>query len=146
MKQLYTFNILPELQNPEAPEQNPGQTYTEFPFEVKLSMDGVFLAVTQQNGAVKLLKMPAILNPLDPEKNASGTVSPDIGSREDLKRGGGVSNSKQFAAGELTSQQSIPQSGDPDQPPILKNDIEKFTYEDIALDKVLITTIPAKTK
>jgi hypothetical protein len=46
LRQLYTVNILPELLTPEAPEQNAGQTYTEFPFELKFSVDGVFLAVT----------------------------------------------------------------------------------------------------
>ena len=46
LRQLYTVNILPDLQNPEKPELNAGQTYQDFPFEVKLSLDGVFLAVT----------------------------------------------------------------------------------------------------
>ena len=87
LRQLYTVNILPELLTPETPEQNAGQTYTEFPFELKFSVDGVFLAVTQLNGAVKLLKMPPILNPLEPEKPSTGVVSPDMGSREEAKRG-----------------------------------------------------------
>ena len=62
---MYSFNLIPELINPETPEINNDQKYSRFPYEVKLSMDFVFLAVTLANGEVKVLKMPAILSPLD---------------------------------------------------------------------------------
>lgn len=57
---------MPDLQNPENPELNSEQKYSKFPFEVKLSLDCVFMAVTLANGEVKLIKMPPILNPLEP--------------------------------------------------------------------------------
>ena len=69
-KRLYSLNLLPDLVNPEQPELNDKQSYLEFPYEVKLSMDGVFLAVTQLTGAVKLIKMPAVLNPLEADKTS----------------------------------------------------------------------------
>ena len=40
----------------------------------------------------------------------------------------------------------MPTSGDPDAPPMLKNDIERFGYEDIPIEKVLISTIAAKAQ
>lgn len=43
-------------------------------------MDGVFLAVTQLTGAVKLVKMPPVLNPL--EKDQSQADLPAVGSRD----------------------------------------------------------------
>lgn len=67
------MNLLPEMPNPEQPELNEKQTYLEFPYEVKLSLDGVFLAVTQLTGAVKLIKMPPVLNPLEPEREVPAT-------------------------------------------------------------------------
>ena len=63
-KHVYSFNMCPELANPETPELNDKQTYARFPYEVKLSVDCVFLAVVLCNGEVKLLKMPQIFNPL----------------------------------------------------------------------------------
>jgi len=63
-KHIYSFNMCPELANTENPEMNEKQTYSKLPYEVKLSMDCVFLAVTLCNGEVKLLKMPPIFNPL----------------------------------------------------------------------------------
>lgn len=62
-KHLYAINFIPELANPENPELNPDQKYSKFPFEVKLSMDCSFLAVTLANGEVKVLKMPPLLSP-----------------------------------------------------------------------------------
>ena len=74
LRRLYSLNLLPDLPNPEQPELNEKQGYLDFPYQAKLSMDGVFLAVTLLTGAVKLIKMPPVLNPLDPEKNAPGTA------------------------------------------------------------------------
>ena len=69
IRRLYSLNTLPELPNPEQPEMNDKQSYLDFPYVVKLSLDGVFLAVTQLTGAVKLIKIPPVLNPLDNEKD-----------------------------------------------------------------------------
>ena len=68
LRRLYSVNLMPDLANPEQPELNERQSYRSFPFECKLSMDGVFLAVTMLTGEVKLLKMPPVLNPLEAEK------------------------------------------------------------------------------
>ncbi len=65
-KHLYSLNCVPELANPETPELNVDQKYTKFPYEVKLSLDCVFLAVTLASGEVKIIKMPPILSPLEP--------------------------------------------------------------------------------
>lgn len=82
LRVLYTINLCPELANPERPELNPNQSYKDMPFKVKLSVDAVFLAVTMLNGAVNLLKMPPILNPLNPEQ----TINSDgVGISKDEK-------------------------------------------------------------
>ena len=88
LRRLYSINLLPDLPNPEQPELNEKQSYLEFPYQVKLSMDGVFLAVTLLTGAVKLIKMPAVLNPLDPEKNVGNAADsgPGVGSRDSTNK------------------------------------------------------------
>lgn len=64
-KQMYNIQgLCPTVANQEDPEATAGQTYDEFPFQVKFSLEGSFLAVTLFTGEVKLLKMPPILNPL----------------------------------------------------------------------------------
>lgn len=76
LRVLYTINVCPELNNPEHPEMNPNQSYKDLPGKVKLSVDAVFLAVTMLNGAVNLLKMPPILNPLNPEQTFNQDSTP----------------------------------------------------------------------
>ena len=44
----------------------------------------------------------------------------------------------------MASSHSIPTSGDPDTT-MLKSDIERFAHEEVALEKLLINTIPPKT-
>ena len=83
LRRLYSLNLLPELANPEQPELNEKQSYLEFPYEVKLSMDGVFLAVTLLTGAVKLIKMPPVLNPLEADKS---TGELPLGSRDSKEK------------------------------------------------------------
>ena len=61
---LYTFNISPKLENLENLEQNDGQTYLELPAEIKFSLDAEFLAVTTFEGAVHLLRMPPVIDPM----------------------------------------------------------------------------------
>jgi len=49
----------------ETPEMNNDQKYIKFPYEVKLSQEFAFMAVTLVSGEVKLFRMPAIYNPLE---------------------------------------------------------------------------------
>ena len=58
--------MCPGLANQAEPELNEKQSYSKFPYEVKLSMDCVFLSVTLADGEVKVLKMPPILSPMEP--------------------------------------------------------------------------------
>ena len=85
-----------------------------------------------------LLKMPPIINPLDPEKGGQDTNvasrAAEMNSRERAKRD--QLESRPTIQGEAPSQNSIP--GSMDEPPMLKNDIERFTYEEIPLEKALI--------
>ena len=142
MKQMYTINILPDLANPDKPESNADQTYRDFPFEVKLSLDGVFLAVTQMTGDVKVIKMPPILNPLDKHDNPAGG---DAAEKPAESKGGAGTKptSKQEIAQSVAS---FPSSADPDATIMLKNDLEQFKTDDLKLEEVLIHTIPAKRK
>ena len=61
---LYTMNTCPDLENPENLESNPGQTYTMLPSETKLSLDFEFMSITTFGGAVKVVKLPPVLDPL----------------------------------------------------------------------------------
>ena len=65
LKHSYSLNLIPELQNLETPELNNEQKYLKFPYEVKLSQEFAFMAVTLVSGEVKLFKMPSIYNPLE---------------------------------------------------------------------------------
>lgn len=61
---IYNLNVCPALANPDALDSNPDQSYLDLPSEAKLSYDVAFLAVTTFGGEVKVLKMPAIINPV----------------------------------------------------------------------------------
>jgi hypothetical protein len=103
-----------------------------------MSLDGVFLAVTQLTGAVKLIKMPPVLNPLDNEKDKSPAEILPGGAA--IKPGAAIRSSNEFGS---------TQSRDPSEAEttiLLKNDIEKYDFEVLDLSKVLINTIPAKKK
>ena len=63
-RHVYSINTCPGLENPDNLEANEGQSYLGLPCEVKFSLDGEFLAVTSYDGAVKLIKMPPILDPM----------------------------------------------------------------------------------
>ena len=130
------------MANPEQPELNEGQTYHEFPYSVKLSMDGVFLAVTLMNGAVKLIKMPPVLNPLESDKPTD--ANPPAGSRDGKPpTSGGKGALPDRASQDLNSMNSF---GEAEQTILLKNDIEKFGYEELDIANCLITTVPAREK
>ena len=89
-------------------------------------------------GAVKVLKMPPVLNPLDKEPAAPPTGEGQNASKEQLNKKD--SRLDQFSA------HSLPSSADPEGTPMLKNDIERYQTEDLALDTVLISTIPARKR
>jgi len=65
---LYKLNICHALPNPDSLELNPDQSYLELPCETKLSLDNTFLSITSYNGEIKIVKMPAIINPLRDEE------------------------------------------------------------------------------
>jgi len=60
----YSLNTAPTLDNPDALEQNEGQTYLELPAETKLSLDCEFMSIISFDGAVKVVKMPEIIDPM----------------------------------------------------------------------------------
>eukprot|EP00347_Sterkiella_histriomuscorum_P023831 403333237 len=61
---LYNLNVCPTLANPDNLEMNVDQSYLELPSETKISMDFQFMSVTSFSGEVKLIKLPAIINPM----------------------------------------------------------------------------------
>ena len=60
----YSLNTAPTLENSDALEQNEGQTYLELPAETKLSLDCEFMSIISFDGAVKVVKMPEIIDPM----------------------------------------------------------------------------------
>lgn len=60
--------MCPDIENPENLEMNEQQTYLNLPAEIKFSMDSEFLAVTFWDGTVKVLKMPAVIDPMQNER------------------------------------------------------------------------------
>jgi|TARA_B110000285_G_C15127831_1_gene621446 hypothetical protein len=60
----YSLNTAPTLENSDALEQNEGQTYLELPAETKLSLDCEFMSIISFDGAVKVIRMPAIIDPM----------------------------------------------------------------------------------
>lgn len=74
-------------------------------------MDGVFLSVTLMNGAVKLIKMPAVLNPLEGETK---TPEMPVGSSQSNVKPPGTSgkNAAERMSHEMSSMQSLAGSGE----------------------------------
>ena len=75
---IYNLNSCPNLPNPDQLDSNPEQSYLDLPAEAKLSSDAGFLAITTFGGEVKLIKLPAIINPFresdDPQPVAAAPV------------------------------------------------------------------------
>ena len=95
-------------------------------------MDGVFLAVTQLTGAVKLIKMPAVLNPLEAEKTQAGIPgSRDSANNKPVTAGKNMAPERMSQ--EMGSMHSMGVTSDQEPQIILKNDIEKFSYEELTL-------------
>ena len=69
-------------------------------------------------GAVKVLKMPPVLNPLDKEPAAPPTGEGQNASKEQLN--------KKESRIDAFSAASLPSSADPEGTPMLKNDIERY--------------------
>lgn len=105
------------------------------------------MAVTLMNGAVKLIKMPPVLNPLEGDTKSSDgppVASSHSQSKPPPTSGKGAAAERQSQ--DVSSMQSLANSGEGDQTIVLKNDIEKFGYEELDLSKHLVTTIAAKKK
>ena len=60
---LYSLNTCPHLPNPESLDTNPDQSYLELPCEVKLSYEFGFMSITSFGGEVRVVKLPAVINP-----------------------------------------------------------------------------------
>ena len=82
---LYNINVCTGIENVDNLEANDNQSYMELPAEAKFSLDAEFLAVTCFNGAVLLLRMPPIVDPMQveakgptptPEDPSKGTPAP----------------------------------------------------------------------
>lgn len=61
---IYNLNTCPTLANPESLDSNAEQSYLELPSEAKLSADALFMTITTFGGEVKVVKLPAIVNPV----------------------------------------------------------------------------------
>lgn len=95
-------------------------------------------------GAVKLIKMPAVLNPLD-DKASNQELPP--GSRDSAPaKLAGARNVPERSSADMGSMGSLGVTSEQENNIILKNDIEKFSFEELTLDAVLIDTIAAKKK
>ena len=63
---LHSINMMPNLSEEEVldVENVADFNYSQLPCEAKLSVDFEFLSVTTYDGTVKVIKMPAILDPI----------------------------------------------------------------------------------
>lgn len=102
-------------------------------------MDCTFLAVTLANGEVKILKMPAILNPMDTKANDVTTTA----AAKDSKAPSTVVTKGQTPTSGLRA--VSPKSNDKEIETV-KNDIEKFAFQEINTADATITTIAAKKR
>lgn len=103
-------------------------------------MDCTFLAVTLANGEVKILKMPAILNPMDNTKANDVTTT---AAAKDSKAPSTVVTKGQTPTSGLRA--VSPKSNDKEIETV-KNDIEKFAFQEINTADATITTIAAKKR
>ena len=104
------------------------------------------MAVTLLNGSVKLIKMPPVLNPLENEKPAEGQPgSRDSNPSKPVTGGAGARNVPERSSADMGSMNSLVQS-EQEATVMLKNDIDKFPFEELQLDAVCINTIAAKKK
>ena len=88
--------------------------------------------------------MPAVLNPLD-DKTSNQELPP--GSRDSAPaKAPGTRNVPERSSADMGSMGSLGVTSEQENNIILKNDIEKFSFEELTLDSVLIDTIAAKKK
>lgn len=145
IRHLYSFNLCPDLANPDEPELNSQQKYSKFPYEVKLSPECAFLSVTLANGEVKVIRMPAVLNPLEPaapEAQSHASQPPP-----DPKKGGKEAKSNVTSPPVMMSIPGTAGSGEPAKEiEMVKPDLDKFTHQALNTEEHLIVTIPARHK
>jgi len=153
MRLLHTFNICKDLATPEDPESTPHQSYQEFPHQVKLSVDCVFLAVTMLNGEVNLIKMPPVLSPLSDDQAKPNThsesntkVLEQVGSREGGRLGKKDSHVKVGGDNLLMPSVGPSTSDGTEHGPMILNDLDKFEFQELQLSNILIHTVPARTR
>lgn len=150
---------MPELPNPEHPEMNPNQSYKDFPCKLKLSLDFVFLSIVTCAGAVHLLKMPPILNPLNPEQTFNEDKAPPTGDKgltasQNIQGKPGATSAT--VGNSMDKSQVLNIAANPnstvgsavgqEEQFSLKSDIERFAQEDLSFKKILIDTIKPKVK
>jgi hypothetical protein len=139
---LYGLNLVPELQNPATPELNQEQKYTKFPCDVKLSMDCVFLAVTLCSGEVKLLKMPPILNPMEPLAPAAEATPTPVPVAE-TKGSKKTAQAPQAAATIVPSVGSGVRDADSE---VVRSEIDRFAFKDLPVQDLTINTFAARKR
>lgn len=125
---LYTMNTCPELDNPESLESNPGQTYTMLPSETKLSLDFEFMSITTFGGAVKVVKLPPVLDPLQNEKIQMNTDT----------------QSKVSPSPELSASNTNANSATDLQAVTISGEIEGTEHQDLDLKSILIASLNPK--
>lgn len=130
---LYNLNMCPTLANPDSLDSNPEQSYLDLPSEAKLSADVSLMAVTTYNGDVKLIKMPAIINPLrDSDDGPAQTQAP----AQPVPTGKGQPPPAVLL--------SVQPASTTEQAFNLKSDIDSIALSNLELTQVLISKIEAK--
>ena len=126
IKHLYSLNLIPDLQNPNEPELNAEQKYSRFPCDVKMSVEGAFMAVTLCNGEVKLFKMPAVLNPMESQPQPPPEVPP-VDSTKTEKGGKGLKKESTIVS--PVAQTSTMNTAAPAnlEPEVVKADLDKWS-------------------
>jgi len=119
---LYSLNTCPELENPDSLENNPKQSYMMLPHNTKISLDGEFMSVTSFDGRVRVVKMPAIIDPIQNEKAHAELTS----------NSQNLNNSAPDSYQTLDEAQGITISGD----------LESIQHKDLELDDIQIADVP----
>ena len=71
---IYNLNTLPSLANPDSLDANSEQSYLELPSEARLSQDALFMTINTFGGEVKVVRLPAIINPARDSDEAANPV------------------------------------------------------------------------
>ena len=127
---IYNVNTCPALANPDALDSNPEQSYLDLPSEAKLSYDVAFLAVTTFGGEVKVLKMPAIINPVRDSDDSA-----PVAAAQAAPPGKGVPP---------PVAQAPTATGGEEKPIVLKPDIDSIPLTNLDINTITISKIEAK--